>query len=152
MLTLQDHSFQMLLRNLSIVAGINLLLLGVPAGGAFAKTVRFSKQDCANIVRHQPAPDVNYKPGDGGFGRKVAPADLGNPSPIKVPDVITFNLTQSLPGLSKATGNLGSAFGEPVIGQISISGNQVYFNGKPLGGIDQSEVIKKCREALSGKR
>ena len=142
----------MILRTAISITAIGLFFLGMGAEPAWGKPVRVSKQDCANVVRHTPAPDVAYKPGVDVYGRKVVPADLGNPSPIKVPDVISFNLTQSLPGLSTATGSLGSAFGEPVIGKISIQGNQVYFSGKPLGGIGQSELAKKCREALSGKR
>lgn len=142
----------MKMRIFIITVAIGVLFFESGLRPSFAEMVRISKQDCANVVRHTPAPDVAYKPGVDVYGRKVAPADLGNPSPIKVPDVISFNLTQSLPGLSTATGNIGSAFGEPVIGKITIQGNQVYFNGKPLGGIGQSEVIKKCREALSGKR
>lgn len=142
----------MMIRTAFTIATIGLLVQGLSVHPAYAETVRVSKQDCARVVRHTPAPDVAYKPGVDVYGRKVAPADLGNPSPIKVPDVISFNLTQSLPGLSTATGNIGSAFGEPVIGKITIQGNQVYFNGKPLGGIGQAEVIKKCREALSGRR
>jgi len=124
-------------------------------GGAapiHAETVRVSKQDCANVVRHTPAPDVAYKPGVDVYGRKVAPADLSGSSPIKVPDVISFNLTLDLPDLTPSSGSIGPSFGEPVLGKVSIQGNQVYYNGKPLGGIGQSELVKKCREALSGKR
>ncbi len=142
----------MALRSSFMIAAIWFLALGPGASPSLGETIRVSKQACANVVRHTPAPDVAYKPGVDVYGRKVTPADLGSPSPIKVPDVISFDLKLNLPGLSPSAGSIGTSFGEPVLGKISIQGNQVYFNGQPLGGIGQSELIKKCRKALSGKR
>ena len=119
----------------------------------WAATVKVTRADCQKVVQHVPAPGVEYKPGVDVYGRKVAPADLGNPSPIKIPDVISFDLKVNLEELAGTppSGPVGQAFGEPVLGRISIRGRQVYFNGKPLGGINQSELIQKCRAALSGK-
>ena len=137
-----------------LIVGIWLLALGPAANPAYGKTVRVSKQACANVVRHSPAPDVAYKPGVDVYGRKVAPADLGGSPQIKIPDVISFDLKVNLEELggTPPAGPVGQVFGEPVLGKISIQGHQVYFNGKPLGGIGQAELAKKCRAALTGKR
>jgi hypothetical protein len=48
--------------------------------------------DCRLLERHQPAPDVAYRPGVDVRGRPVAPADLGGAPGFELPPVLEFTL------------------------------------------------------------
>ncbi|MEQ8193559.1 MAG: hypothetical protein RIB59_03630 [Rhodospirillales bacterium] len=131
-----------------LIAFSAVLLL--PAAAAQAVQVTVTKADCQRIVQHVPSADVEYKPGVDVYGRKVAPADLGGSPQIKLPETITFDLKIDMTGLG--TSSAGDVFGEPSLGKVSIQGHQVYFNGQPIGGIGQAELVRKCKEFLAGKR
>ncbi|HLF58504.1 MAG TPA: hypothetical protein VI732_02635 [Alphaproteobacteria bacterium] len=66
-------------------------------GSAAAETVVITRADCQRLVRHVPAPDVEYQAGKDAYGRDVVPADLnGGYGDIKPPEVITFQLKVNL--------------------------------------------------------
>ncbi|MBT5841795.1 MAG: hypothetical protein HOH80_22545, partial [Rhodospirillaceae bacterium] len=65
---------------------------GTGAAHAKGPQLAIGKKDCQRLVRHQARADVKYRPGIDVRGRKVAPADLHGGSPIKIPNVITFDV------------------------------------------------------------
>ncbi len=107
-------------------------------------TVVVSAESCVRLTKHVPSADVEYKPGEDG----VVPADLGGAPAIKVPK--NFNIpiqidTLANLGLTSITGLEGKAD----IGTVEIRDGQAYFNGQPLTGADQQQVIYACEKALS---
>ncbi len=44
---------------------------------------------------------------------------------------------------------IGQYLGQPVVGHITVTNDQVYFNGKPLMDPDQAAIAEGCRKALS---
>ncbi|MGE4279237.1 MAG: hypothetical protein AB7G62_06580 [Magnetospirillum sp.] len=78
--------------------------------------ITITKTDCSRLVRHVPADDVTYRPGEGVRGRRVAPADLpgsgANAIPNLIPDVLEFPISinpVSYAARNKAQADLASA-------------------------------------------
>ena len=115
---------------------------GLPA----VADVKISRQDCQYLVQHQPAPDVAYQPGVDVHGRAVAPADLGGGSQIQLPETIYIPIEV----------NLGRRFGIPAnsrlwqstaeVGVVSVTGDQVSYNGQPLTSDDNAALAAMCRD------
>lgn len=86
---------------------------------------------CSRIVTYQKPAGVDYKPGVDVHGKPVVEADL-NPSPVKMPERITFDITidtakylgLSTPGLE----------GVVNVGSIAYEKGQLTFNGEPMEG------------------
>ncbi len=70
----------------------------LPAAAAAEHVVKVIARasDCRRVVAHVASADVEYRPGVDVRGRKVAPADLGGGSPIKLPDEIAFDIKVNL--------------------------------------------------------
>ncbi len=101
---------------------------------------------CRALVRHQPAPDVAYKPGVDAKGRPVAPADLPGSAgamaaaaPIEIP--LTMDLARRM-GVRLPNGGLPT---DTVIGRMTLDGGRLMLNGQPLGGASEAELIALCR-------
>jgi hypothetical protein len=99
---------------------------------------------CRQLPVHRPAPDVAYKPGVDVHGKAVVPADLprtGSATP-------TFEIPLSL-GLARqlnlpVPSSVGGLPQTAEVGRIAIAGGQVYFNGEPMGGAAQDELVTLC--------
>ena len=106
--------------------------------------VEITSKDCKRLVRHTPAPDVAYKPGVDVRGKKVVGADLGGGKPLKLPDVITFDITKDL------SGHGGSK--ETSVGKVkfNIMTGKLSYNGQPLSSNAESELAAKCRQLMKG--
>ena len=144
----------------TLAAGV--LLAAAPSGaeGKRAKVkAKITRTDCAQlVVRHKPGPDVRYRPGRDVYGRRVAPAGIpGQPSirspgaHVLEPETYTIELELDLRlflGLATVPGlnpNLRP-------GRITVTGDRVYFNGRPLDDPSQYQVIEACRERLRRQR
>ena len=127
---------------------LSAVLAGVTLAGAdvrAASQLTVSKKDCARIVRHAPSADVAYKPGVDVYGRKVAPADLGGGSAIKLPKEITIDIGIDLEekyGLGADSDYTGTAN----IGKVKVKNGRVTFNGQPLGNREQQAIAAACRK------
>lgn len=119
------------------------------AAPAAADQVRVSKRDCQNLVRHQAA-SAEYKPGVDAHGRRVAPADVGGGSSIKVPTEITIDIGIDL-AEKYGLGAGGKYSGEAAIGKVSVKGDQVYWNGTPLGDGERNAIAAACRRQYGNK-
>jgi hypothetical protein len=99
---------------------------------------------------------VEYKPGVDVHGNAVAPADLGGGYQNIVPKEITINVGTGLAsrlaqahasGEAATTGNRSQLpyRGGAILGQLTVSGNEVLWNGQPLQPQDQAALAAACR-------
>ena len=78
------------------------------AFAADAIKVQITPKDCARVVDHVPASDVEYKAGVDVHGRTVAPADLaGSTLKVPLPDVLEFDIA-----FNPLSGTAAAKFGE----------------------------------------
>ena len=130
----------------------------IPQVHAAPLTVR--TEDCRALTRHVPAKDVEYKAGVDVRGRKVAPADLDSGYPNMVPDEITLDIGVDLAdrlGRRQAremarppiTANrpLLPYTGTASIGEVTVRGNEVFWNDQPLLPQEQAALAAACRSA-----
>jgi hypothetical protein len=80
-----------------LAAGVLVAVWGLAGQARAQQTVIITEADCLRLVKHVPAPDVEYAPGVDVYGRPVPPADLGRGySDIKPPEEITFAIEVEL--------------------------------------------------------
>jgi hypothetical protein len=117
-----------------------------------ATSVRAEKLDpglCRALVKHTPDADVAYQPGVDVHGNAVAPADLPNqpqmqlPQQIKIP--LTLNLAKSLNlnTTSYPYNQLGAGT-EAHLGDLTVDGDKVLFNGQPISDTQQDRLAVLC--------
>lgn len=118
------------------------------AGPAWADpALKVSRKDCQRAVAHQPSGDVAYKPGVDVHGRKVRSADAGGTAKIDLPEEITIPITMDI-AKKYGFGDSGkNYFGETSVGKVTVRGDRVFWNGKPLDDQDQAAVIAACKQA-----
>ncbi|OYQ33410.1 hypothetical protein CHU95_13430 [Niveispirillum lacus] len=86
---------------------------------------------------------MEYKPGVDVHGKPVAPADLPDGYAIEVPTSIDIAITADIARrFGIATNNLYR--GEAQIGTVTVQGNQVLFNGKPMQSAAEADLIALC--------
>ena len=129
-----------------------MLLAAISAAALLASQVavaesqiKVSKKDCKRIVRHSLSASAEYKPGVDARGRRVAPADLGGGSQIQLPKEITIDIGIDLDE-KYGLGAGGKYTGLATLGQVKVRGGNVYWNGKRLGGAEQSGIAEACRK------
>jgi len=131
------------------IGGIGMAA-ALAAAPAASETVVVSQADCARVVRHVPAADVEYKPGVDAQGRPVAPADLAGTPQLRLPETFSFDINIDMSKYLK-----GSAFGtrDMKVGAVTydVASGGLTFNGQPLTDADQRAVADACRQAY-GKR
>lgn len=104
---------------------------------------------CRALVQHTPSADVAYQPGVDSHGHYVAPADLPSANSLPLPSKITIPLTVSLvKALNFDTAQypynqLGSGT-EAQLGTLTVEGNNVTLNGKPLTNAQQDNLAVLC--------
>lgn len=122
------------------------------AAPAWAQQTTITGVDCRKLVRHQPAPDVAYKPGVDVKGRKVAPADLNDAPQIKVPETITFDAAVDLRRFGIP--NSSPLFQPNVsVGRVDVQQDgKVFFNGQRLGNPEVAALEEFCQAQLKKPR
>ena len=150
----QNSAMNPVFRMLALGA-VPLLLFSAPIFGA-PLVVR--TEDCQKIVTHVPADDVAYTPGVDVSGNPVVPADLGGGyGMITAPEEVTLDIRVDLagrlplggdggPGADAATAAIG---GEGVVGQVSVAGNDIYWNGQKLPRDTAGVLAAACGEAFT---
>ena len=138
---------------LILLFGLLVALIAVPTVfAADAIKVQITPKDCARVVDHVPASDVEFKAGVDAHGRPVAPADLaGSALKVPLPDVLEFDIA-----FNPLSGAAATKFGETSlsVGKIryDINRRKITFNGQPIGSDDLAVLAEKCRKLLkSGK-
>ena len=145
-----------MIRTLTIVTSVitATAALGVSQPLAAGDKAKVTKRDCMRMVRHMPRDDVAFKGGVDVHGRKVAGANLNNPSPIKVPKEIVidlgidiaekYDLGKKGTGYSATTQTFGKISVDPLSGAVK-------YNGQPLDGADKAAIAKACRQMYGRK-
>ncbi|MGE0254014.1 MAG: hypothetical protein AB7N54_16425 [Alphaproteobacteria bacterium] len=123
------------------------LLLAAPAA-AQQRTVSVTAADCARLVKHQPAPDVAYRPGVDVHGRPVAPADLDGGTPIALPErfaiPVTVDMAEKLGIPPLGSGALHG--GEIAVGTVVVTADgRATFNGQPLQSDASAALAAACQ-------
>ena len=151
-----------MLRNLGLMA---VLLAAGPALAAESEFVALSAAACARLVQHVPRDDVTYKPGVDVRGNAVVPADIGGGAAITMPDEINIQIgidladrlalresRKTTPGLPGATAPIRKVLpyeGKAAIGELTIKGNDAYWNGARIGPQDEVQLAEACRKGMS---
>jgi hypothetical protein len=129
------------------IAGTIALLLAAAAWAApVSAEIAISRRDCERLVRHEPAPGVTYQPGVDVHRRPVAPADLGGGSQIELPDVIYIPIEVLIQDKYGIPANSVLYDATALIGVVSVRGNQVFFEDKPLTDPEIAALEEACRE------
>lgn len=106
-----------------------------------ADELRITRADCSRLVRHEPAPDVAYRPGVDARGKPVAPADLGGGAQLKLPDEIVIKLEFDV-----LRGRRSGLEGNTALGTITLRNGRAYVNDEPLHGWEQEVLLEACRK------
>lgn len=108
-------------------------------------TIRIDPAACQWVTRHHPSADVEYKPGVDVNGNAVAPADLPGSGGIDLPQDINIAITVNT---AKRLGIPANDLykGEVQVGMVTVRGNQVLFNGKPIQPEAEQELLVLCRQ------
>jgi hypothetical protein len=135
------------------VAGLVALAAVLGASPAPAQSLTVTDRDCAQLIAHAAANDVNYKPGVDVYGRPVAPADLNPSSQIQMPQSFTIDVNADLRkyGIPSSSPLL---LPSTKIGQLRVEdgGRSVYFNDQPIGNSEQTALAEACKARQSQKR
>lgn len=138
---------------MQLLAASLLTAIVVPAFPGRAQTVTVTAADCAQFVRHIPAPDVAYKPGVDVGGRPVAPADLGGGVQLALPEAfsipISVDLQQRLGIPADPTQFQTRDF---TVGVVTWRDGQGFFNGQPLQTEESARLSALCQERLGNGR
>lgn len=107
--------------------------------------------DCQQIVYHEPSDNVAFVPGVDISGRPVVPADLNGGYGIEAPEEVTIDIRLDLAqrlglGEGAASALIG---GEGVIGQVTVNGQDLYWNGELLPRDSQEALLAACGETLT---
>jgi len=134
----------------AVLAGFFVLA----AAGAGAQTITVTEQTCAQLTRHIPRADVEYRPGEDVVnGKKVVPADLDATPQIKVPESFTIPITVEI------AHRLGiPAFPDPAhpeldvfkpevnIGTVTYRDGRMYFNDQPMQDDAEASLAELCQK------
>ena len=132
-------------------------LAAVCSGEAIAVTYTVSTDSCREIVTHVPADDVTYTPGVDVSGNPVVPADLGGGYGITAPEEVTIDIRLDLaerlglgggegPGAGAVSALIG---GEAVVGQVTVRGNDIYWNGNLIPRDSHAALAAACGNAFT---
>ena len=135
-------------------ARLSALMLGLWAQPApAAAPPQLDPAFCQRLVKHTPDADVTYREGEDVHGKPVVPADLPNGYGAILPEIITIPLTAKLASFLQAN---GASFPLPALGQsdinlgtLSLRGNQVFLNEKPLSDAQQDNLAVLCLKPTS---
>lgn len=111
--------------------------------------VRVTKADCTRLVKHEPSPDVEFRPGVDVRGQAVAPAELDGsveielPSTVRVPIEADLFDRRGIPADRRYQGEV-----EIGVVEIDLEDGRAIFNGQPLTSEAQAELSARCQEIL----
>ena len=120
-------------------------IAALPGQADAQQKLKVSRDDCNQVVNYTQAPGVAYQPGVDATGRPVASADLAGGIQVKPRTEFTIDLTV----------DMGKRFGVPPnrlyqsqanVGQITVRGNQAYFDGQPLTDEGQAALAQLCQQ------
>ncbi|MFO0997164.1 MAG: hypothetical protein U1F33_10830 [Alphaproteobacteria bacterium] len=120
-------------------------LTALPPHADAQQKLKVSREACNQVVNYTQAPGVAYQPGVDAMGRPVASADLAGGIQVQPRTEFTIDLTV----------DMGKRFGvspkalyqaQANVGQITVRGNQAYFDGQPLTDEGQAALAQLCQQ------
>jgi hypothetical protein len=129
------------------MADADLPARGDPSIGAGGTAI--IDDPCQSVAIHEPDPGVAYQPGVDADGNPVAPADLGGtPDSLLGPEhAYRIDLTTRLGDALSGPVGSGVDFvdkSEIGIGEVTVEGGRVYFNGRPLDNGGEHARAEAC--------
>ncbi len=112
--------------------------------------LRVTEADCARLVKHRPAPGVEYRPGVDVHGRPVAPADLDGGGDLELPEIVSIDITVDIQerfGIP-ASSTLFKPEAFVGIAEFRFEDERVAFNGTEIGEPEQRALTAACAEVL----
>ena len=126
------------------IVAVFLLVQGL----AFASSFKVKGSDCAKLVAHKPAAGVEYKPGEGVKGKKVASADVNGGYNLAMPEEVTINLNFDLNKKYGVPANSNLYVGEGQVGKITVDkSGKALFNGQPISKEDEAQIALGCQKS-----
>ncbi|MFQ5784016.1 MAG: hypothetical protein ACE5H8_04240 [Alphaproteobacteria bacterium] len=134
------------------------LVATTATSAADESTIVISREDCARVVAHTPAPDVAYASGVDVRGRPVAPADLGDTPRLDIDgedvDVVIDIPLRAVPGIpgdeGRFTGQGGGAIdrfaADAEVGVVTVEDGEVLFDGVPITNRELERIAAACRD------
>jgi len=111
---------------------------------------------CQALVKHVPDADVNYQPGIDVHGKPVVPADLPDSPQLQLPKTISIPLTADLfKTLNFSTDKYPfntMPRNDINLGTLTVEGDRVLFNGKPLTSDQQDNLAVLCMKGTERKQ
>jgi hypothetical protein len=111
---------------------------------------------CRSLIRHRPSSDVAYQPGVDVYGKKVVPADLEDGAKIELPsrfDVpVTVDLFKILTNSKTHTPFNKMGQTDINLGVLTVDGDLVSYNGKPLTDAQQENLAVLCLKPDEGTK
>ena len=109
---------------------------------------------CNALTKHAPDADVAYQAGVDVNGKPVVPVDVVGSNAIQMPSTINIPLTVSLAKILNldATHYPASQLGsgtEAWLGTLTVEGDRVLFDGKPLNDAQQDNLAVLCMKPRS---
>ena len=111
-------------------------------------TIVITRADCAALVEHTPAADVEYRPGVDVRGRSVVAADASGASRIAAPDEIAIDVTVQVFQFLKRTPPPGLGDTSTNVGRLVFADGKLSFNGEPLSDPAAHAIAEACAERL----
>ncbi len=138
----------MTVSRLAWMAGLALLIAtAATALAAEDLVLRITKEDCARLVGHAPAPGVAHQPGVDVHGRAIVPADLESSTEFGAADHFLIPLEIDLAARLGLPANPDRFEADVFIGVVEVRGARAYFNGRPLQSEAEADLASICREA-----
>lgn len=106
-----------------------------------------TKETCRALLNAQQGISADYQGGVDVYGNAVVGANLA-PSPIQLPDVLTFPLTLDLAQRYDLPVGIGA---EATVGELTLKDNRLYWNDQPLAQGPKDQIVEQCRDALSAE-
>ncbi|MDV7338849.1 hypothetical protein RYZ26_04560 [Terasakiella sp. A23] len=124
-----------------LLFGLFTFLIAPAQADEIENAVSITEKECRKLIRLNSINGAEYVPGVDAYGRKVVGADLHGGHKIKIPKEITFDL-----GIDLAEKyNLGDGFyGKANLGNVTVKGRNVYWNGKKLGQNENDAALEAC--------
>ena len=135
---------------------IFLCFLAIACGNSTARAegvVMVTLEQCRQVVAHQPADDVAYRPGVDLRGRPVAPADLAGPGAIQTPEWIEIALDLPLGEFLRAATPPFTDRAEVQVGTVAydIRTGRLNYNGQPLSDPAAHALAAECARQLKAR-
>ncbi|HEY4164710.1 MAG TPA: hypothetical protein VGM59_16705 [Dongiaceae bacterium] len=113
--------------------------------------IAVSRQDCDRLVKYQEPPGVEYQPGIDAHGEPVVPADINGGANIQLPQTIVIPVEVLIRKYAFIPPGSPLRQSKAELGVITVTGDEVLYNGQPLTDQDEAALAAVCRDQLPYK-